>query len=80
MSADVLFPELEPTPPVRADWFLFDDDGFPFAIGNADYVTREEMVSELSASGRDRLARIEYVTDPERRRHLFDVHLGKAIA
>lgn len=72
--SDVLFPELEPQPEPRADWFVFDDDGFPFLIGNGEFCTKKEMLKEAG----DRLARIEYVTDPDRRKHLFAVHLGEA--
>jgi len=72
MSGDVLFPELEPEPPVRGDWFVFDDDGFPFAIGNGEYVSRQEMVQDYA----DKLARIEYVTDPDERRRLLNIHAG----
>lgn len=54
------------------DWVLFDDTGFPFAFGNADYVTRDEMLEDRRT--RARVARIELVTDETERRRLLDIH------
>lgn len=67
-----LFPELEPAAPPRGDWFVFDDDGFPFMIGNGDFCTKREMINEAG----DRLARIEFVTDPDERKRLLNIHAG----
>ena len=59
----------------QGDWFAFDDNDFPYAIGVAEFMDREEFLSDVDTS---RLARVELVTDRDRRRHLLNVHAGIA--
>lgn len=59
----------------HGSWFIFDDDGFPFSIGNSAYITREEMVAECSR--KDRIARVEFVPRSDPRHHaLISQHAG----